>query len=166
MKKFMLATAVAAFTLCSFNAAYADGVRRNAYENAAGGVTAGGQRAVRGPWGGSTVGEGGVVTNGDGAGIGGSRGCAEGAAGGYGCRRGVTARDEDGNLVHGDSGYAEGPLGNSASTVGGFTRDEDGDIAGARNSEVTVGNRTYSADTTYTSGDGFDRDVSCSGSGC
>jgi len=166
MKKLVLAVAAAALTLSSVNAAYADGVRRNAYENAAGGITAGGPRAVSGPWGGRAAGEGGVVTNGDGAGIGASRGCAEGAAGGWGCRRGVTARDENGNLVHADSGYAEGPLGNSVSTIGGWTRDEDGDIAGARNSEVTIGDRTYSAESTYTSGDGFERDVSCSGSGC
>ena len=131
MKKLVLAVAAAALTLSSVNAAYADGVRRNAYENAAGGITAGGPRAVSGPWGGRAAGEGGVVTNGDGAGIGASRGCAEGAAGGWGCRRGVTARDENGNLVHADSGYAEGPLGNSVSTIGGWTHDEGGDIAGA-----------------------------------
>jgi len=163
MKKHILAITAAALTLSSINAAYADGVRRNAHENAAGGVTAGGQRAVSGPWGGRAAGEGGVLTNGDGVGIGGSRGCAEGAGGGWGCRRGITARDEDGNVVHADSGYAEGPLGNTASTSGGWTRDEDGDISGDRNSEVTIGDRTYSAESTYDSDDGFDRDVSCSG---
>jgi hypothetical protein len=163
MRNFILAVATAALTMSNIGVASADGVRRNAYENAAGGVTAGGQRAVSGPWGGRAAGEGGVITNGDGAGIGGSRDCAEGAGGGWGCRRGVTARDEDGNVVHRDSGYAEGPLGNTASTNGGWTRDEGGNIAGDRSSEVTIGDRTYSAEATYDSDDGFDRDVSCSG---
>jgi hypothetical protein len=163
MKKHILAITAAALTLSSVNIAYADGARRNAYENAAGGVTAGGQRAVSGPWGGRAAGEGGVITNGRGAGIGGSRGCAEGAAGGWGCRRGVTARDEDGKFVHRDSGYAEGPLGNTASTSGSWTRDEDGDVIGDRSSEATIGDRTYSAESSYDSDDGFDRDVTCSG---
>jgi hypothetical protein len=163
MKKIALAAVTATLILSSIGPANADGIRRNAYENAAGGVTAGGQRAVSGPWGGHAASDGGVVTNGDGAGIGGSRGCAEGASGGWGCRRGVTARDEDGNIVHADSGYAEGPLGNTASTNGGWTRDEDGNINGDRNSEVTIGDRTYSAESTYDSDDGFDRDVNCSG---
>ncbi|MGE0740287.1 MAG: hypothetical protein AB7O98_03015 [Hyphomonadaceae bacterium] len=155
-----LATA-AAFSLC-ISTAEAQRVR-GAYENAAGGVTAGGAHDVRGPWGGRAVGEGGVVTNGDGAGIGGSRGCAGGAAGGAGCRAGVTTRDEDGNVYHSDSGYARGAFGNTASTNGSFTRDEDGDLNGERNSELNVGDRTYTAETTYDSDDGFNRDVSCSG---
>ncbi len=164
MKKQFLAAALIAFV--AFPTA-ADAQRvRGAYENAAGGVTAGGAHDVRGPWGGRAVGEGGVVTNGDGAGVGGSRGCATGAAGGRGCRAGATTRDEDGNVVHNSSGYAQGAFGNTASTSGGFTRDEDGDLNGERNSEFNVGDRTYSVDTTYDNDDGFDRDVQCSGSGC
>lgn len=162
MSKLVIAMSVIAF--CAFTgAADAQRVRGNAFENAAGGIAAGQRRDVNGPLGGRAVSEGGVVTNGDGAGIGGSRGCATGAAGGAGCRAGVTVRDEDGNLAHASSGYAEGPLGGTASTYGGFTRDEDGDINGERNTEFNIGDRTYSAETTFDSDDGFDRDWDCSG---
>lgn len=160
MNKLALISSVLLLTLSGVAQAQ---VRGNAWENAAGGVTAGGQHDVRGPWGGRSVGEGGVVTNGDGAGIGGSRGCAEGAAGGRGCRRGATVRGEDGQLAHYSEGYAQGPLGNTASSVGGFTRDDDGNVNGDRTTEVNIGDRTYTADTSYNSDDGFDRDVTCSG---
>jgi hypothetical protein len=162
MSKLALTLTAAALFALGASVANADGVRR-ARDNAAGGITAGGAHDASGPFGGRTVGEGGVVTNGDGAGIGGSRGCASGGGGGWGCRAGVTTRDEDGNVYHSDSGYAQGAFGNTASTNGSFTRDEDGKLNGERNSEFNIVDRTYSAETTFDSDDGFDRDVTCSG---
>jgi hypothetical protein len=96
MKKFAILASTLA--LATFSATADAQVRRGGFENAAGGVTAGGQHDVRGPWGGRAVGEGGVVTNGSGDGVGGSRDCAEDAAGGRGCRRGTTTWDDDGNV--------------------------------------------------------------------
>jgi hypothetical protein len=151
----------------ALNATAAEAQRiRGARENAAGGVTAGAAHDVSGPFGGRSVGEGGVVTDGDGSGVAGSRGCARTGAGGRGCRAGATTWDEDGNVRHEDSGYAQGAFGNTASTQGSFERNEDGDWSGHRESEVNVGDRTYSADTSFDSDDGWDRDVNCSGSGC
>lgn len=139
---------------------------RGARENVAGGVTAGAARDVYGPYGGRTVGEGGVVTDGNGNGVSGSRGCARGAAGGAGCGQGTTSWDNDGNVNHQQSGYARGAWGNTASTNGNISRDEDGDWSGQRDTQVNVGDRSYDIDTSFESGDGFDRDVNCSGSGC
>ncbi|MBI1252237.1 MAG: hypothetical protein GC189_12290 [Alphaproteobacteria bacterium] len=141
-------------------------VVRGGYYNAAGGVTAGGAHDVRGAYGGRAVGEGGVVTNGDGGGVAGSRGCGRDAAGGAGCRSGATAWDRNGNVAHEGSAVFEGPLGGYGSASGGWTRDSDGDINGARSGEYTIGDRTYSAETSVESGEGVDRSVSCSGSGC
>ena len=160
------ALAAAAIALVSFTSVAEAQRVRGARENAAGGVTAGGAHDVRGPFGGRSVGEGGIVTDGDGYGVAGSRGCARTGAGGRGCRAGATTWDEDGNVRHEDSGYAQGALGNTASTHGSFERDEDGDWSGNRESEVNVGDRSYSVDTTFNSDDGWDRDVDCSGSGC
>jgi hypothetical protein len=165
MSKHTFAIVAAVVLSCGATAAHAQRVR-GAYENAAGGVTAGGAQDVRGPFGGRAVGEGGVVTDGDGSGIAGSRGCARTGAGGRGCGARGTTWDEDGNVRHEQSGYAQGAFGNTASTQGSFERDEDGDWSGSRNSEVNVGDRTYSADTSFSSEDGWDRDVDCSGSGC
>lgn len=137
---------------------------RGARENVAGGVTAGGAHDVRGPFGGRSVGEGGVVTNGDGAGVSGSRGCARGGGGARGCGGGSTEWDGDGNVSHEHSGAAEGVFGNTAATDGSWDRDSNGDITGARGTEVNIGDRTYNIETDYNSGTGFDRDVSCSGS--
>jgi len=141
-------------------------VVRGARENAAGGVTAGGAHDVRGPFGGRSAGEGGAVTDGDGNGVAGSRGCGRTAAGGRGCGAGASSWDEDGNFNHEHSAYGQGAFGNTASTQGNLQRNDDGDWSGERNSEVNVGNRTYSVDTTYESGEGLDRDIHCSGSGC
>jgi hypothetical protein len=161
------ALAITLASLIALNATGADAQRvRGARENAAGGVTAGGAHDVRGPWGGRAVGEGGVVTDGDGNGVAGSRGCARTGAGGYGCGAGATTWDEDGNVRHESSGYAQGAFGNTASTEGSFERDEDGDWTGNRESEVNVGDRSYSVDTSFDSDDGWDRNVDCSGSGC
>lgn len=165
MKKFAMLAGAMALTAFVVVPAEAQ-VRRGAFENAAGGVTAGGQHDLRGPWGGRSVGEGGVVTDGNGNGVGGSRGCAEGAAGGQGCRRGSTSWDNDGNMYHESGAVFEGPLGADGATYGAMTRDEDGDWNGDRTTTVDVGDRTYTADTTFESGEGFDRDVQCSGSGC
>ena len=163
--KHVLAIGIAALVALSANTSDAQRIR-GSYQNAAGGVTAGAARDVRGPWGGRTVGEGGVVTDGNGNGVAGSRGCARGAAGGTGCGAGATTWDNDGNVHHEDSGYAEGPFGGRANTQGSWDRDEDGDLSGERNSEFEIGDRTYSVDTTYDSDDGWDRDVDCNGSGC
>lgn len=153
--------------LIAFTATAAEAQRvRASRENVAGGVTTGGAHDVRGAYGGRAVGEGGAVTNGDGSGASGSRGCARTGAGGRGCGAGATSWDENGNVYHEQSGYAQGAFGNTASTQGSFERDSDGDLSGQRESEVNVGNRNYSIDTTYDSGSGWDRDVDCSGSGC
>mgnify|MGYP001305087410 CR=1 FL=1 len=165
MKKTVLALSIASLMALSATAAHAQ-IIRGARDNVAGGVTAGGAHDVRGPNGGRTVGEGGVVTIGDGAGVAGSRGCGRTAAGGRGCGAGSTVRDEDGSISHEQSAYGRGAFGNTASTQGSFERDEDGDWSGDRNSQVNVGDRTYSVDTTFESGDGWERDVECSGSGC
>lgn len=167
MKTILLAaSAAAALTVLAPSMAYAQYRNGGAYENAAGGVTGGVRRDDRGPWGGRVVSEGGVVTDGDGNGLGGSRGCARGAYGGGGCSAGSVAWDEDGNASGERGGAFVGRNGNTASSYGSFDRDEDGDLTGQRESEVNVGNRTYSAETTFDSDDGFDRDVNCSGSGC
>jgi hypothetical protein len=164
MNKFELAAVVFAF--CAF-ASEADAQRvRGGFENVAGGVTAGGAHNARGPWGGRTVGEGGVITDGNGNGVSGSRGCARGAAGGAGCGQGTTSWDNDGNIEHQQSGYARGPNGGYASTDGSFSRNEDGDWNGQRDTQVEIGDRTYDIDTSFNSDDGWDRDVDCSGSGC
>jgi hypothetical protein len=165
MSKHLLAAAAAALFALNITAAEAQRVR-GARENAAGGVTAGGAHDVRGPLGGRAVGEGGVVTDGDGNGVAGSRGCARTGAGGYGCGAGATSWDEDGAVQHQQSGYVRGRWGGEASTEGSFSRDEDGDWSGQRNSEAEIGDRTYSVDTTFDSDDGWDRDVDCSGSAC
>lgn len=167
MNKHALALSVVA--LFAFTASTADAQRvRGARENVVGGVNAGAARDVSGPYGGRTVGEGGVVTdgNGNGNGAAGSRGCARTGAGGRGCGSGTTSWDNDGNVNRQHSGYAEGAFGNTASTQGSFDRDENGDLSGQRESELNLANRTYSFDTTYESGSGWDRDVDCSGSGC
>lgn len=156
--------ALLALTAIFICAAAADAqIVRRAGENAAGGVTVAGAHDVRGPYRGRSAGEGGVVTNGDGAGAGGSRGCSRGAAGARGCRSGATVRDEDGDVRHQHDAYARGAYGGSASSHGTFERDGDGGASGSRNTDVHVGDRTYSAETTFDSEDGFDRDVSCSG---
>lgn len=134
---------------------------RGARNNAAGGVTAGAAHDVVGPWGGRSVGEGGVVTNGDGAAVGGSHGCGRSAAGGEGCRAGGFVRGEDGQVVYESGAAGQGRFGNTGSTYGTFTRDADGDVSGQRDSEVNVGDRTYNATTTFNKDDGFDRDVTC-----
>jgi hypothetical protein len=161
------ALALSAIALFAFNATTANAQRvRGGFENAAGGVTAGGAHDARGPFGGRAVGEGGVVTDGNGNGASGSRGCARGGAGGAGCGQGTTSWDNDGNVNHQQSGYARGPLGNTANTNGSFSRDEDGDWNGQRNTEIDAGNRSYDIDTSFDSDNGWDRDVNCSGSGC
>lgn len=160
------ALVAAAILLATFTSVAEAQRIRGARENIAGGITAGGAHDVSGPFGGRAVGEGGVVTNGDGNGVAGSRGCGRTGAGGRGCRAGATSWDEDGNFQHEGSAYAEGPFGGRANTQGSFSRDEDGDWSGQRNSEVEVSDRTYSAETTFDSDDGWDRDVTCSGSGC
>lgn len=161
------AFAIVAAVVLSFSATAANAQRvRGAYENAAGGVTAGAAQDVRGPFGGRAVGEAGVVTDGDGSGVAGSRGCARSGAEGRGCGARATTWDEDGNVHHDQSGYAQGAWGNTASTQGSFDRDEDGDWTGNRESEVNVGDRTYTANSSFDSDDGWDRDVECSGSGC
>lgn len=164
MKTFVLASAalIAVSALCAESAS-AQRVRA-ARENVAGGVTAGRAHDVSGPFGGRAVAEGGVVTNGDGAGVGGSRGCARGAAGGRGCSAGSTVWDRDGNISHERSAAFEGPFGATGSSTGGF--DADGDLTGNRSTELDVGDRTYSAETSFESGEGFDRNVTCSGSSC
>lgn len=165
MSKHVLALSVVA--LFAFAATNADAQRvRGARENIVGGVTAGAARDVHGPYGGRTAGEGGVVTDGNGNGAAGSRGCARSGAGDGGCGAGTTSWDNDGNVNHQHSGYAQGAFGNTASTRGSFERDEDGELSGQRESELNIGNRTYSVDTTYDSGHGWDRDVDCTGSGC
>lgn len=165
MRKIVLALSAAALVAVSATAVDAQ-IVRGARENVAGGVTAGGAHDVRGPFGGRAVGEGGVVTNGDGAGVAASRGCGRTPAGGRGCGAGSTVRNEDGGVSHEHSAYGQGAFGNTASTQGSLERDDDGDWSGERNSEVNVGDRTYSVDTTFDSDDGWDRDVACSSSGC
>jgi hypothetical protein len=163
-KKFAVLSIVALFGW-QMSAAEAQ-IVRGAHQNPSGGVTAGGAHDVRGAFGGRTVGEGGVVTNGDGGGIAGSRGCARDGAGARGCRSGATAWDRDGNVAHEGSAVVEGPLGGYGSAEGSFTRDSDGDVSGSRSGEYNVGDRTYSADTSVSSGEGLERNVTCSGSGC
>lgn len=141
-------------------------VTRHARENAAGGVSVGATGDVRGPLGGRAVAERGVVTNGDGGGLAGRRGCANGAAGGQGCSSGATVWDRNGNVAHESGAVFEGPLGARGSTYGGFTRDADGNVSGSRNSTVDVGNRSYSAESTFESGEGLERSVTCTGSSC
>ncbi len=155
----LAASAAVALTVLVPSVAQAQNHARVYYENTA-------ARGFTGPLGGRTRGEGGIVTDGDGNGAAGARGCTSGPNGGAGCSRGGVVFDDDGN-VHGQRGGAYvGPNGNSAASYGSFDRDEDGDLKGQRNSEVHVGDRTYSAETTFNSDDGFDRDVHCSGSGC
>lgn len=161
MRKFGLAIAVAAFFVLA-GTAEAQRVR-GGFTNPAGGVTAGEGHDVRGAFGGRAVGEHGVVTDGDGNGAAGGRGCARGAGGGYGCGQGTTTWNDDGEINHQQSGYATGPFGGRASTEGNVSRDDDGDWSGQRNSEFEVGDRTYSAETTFNSDDGFERDWDCSG---
>lgn len=160
--------ATAAIALClatvSIAAAHADSVR-GGRGNIAGGVTTGGAHDVRGPFGGRTFGEGGAVTNGDGAGLSGSRGCARVASGARGCGRGSTSWDGDGNVSHEQNGAARGAFGNTAVSSGSWERDSNGDVSGARDTDVRIGDRTYSAETTFESGSGFDRQVTCS-AGC
>lgn len=164
-KTLLLAAGVA--LLVAFTATSAEAQRvRGARENIAGGVTAGDAHDLRGPYGGRTAGEGGVVTDGAGNGVAGSRGCARTGAGGHGCGAGGTAWDEDGSVSHEQSGIAQGAFGNTASTEGSFERDEDGDWSGRRESEVNIANRSYSVDTSYDSSSGWERDVECNGSGC
>lgn len=166
MKPILLATAVAlALPLLAPSTAFAQFHNGGAFENAADGVTGGYRRDDRGPRGGRVASEGGVVTDGDGSGVAGSRGCARGHEA-AGCSAGSVAWDEDGNVSGERSGAVAGRYGNSASSYGSFERDEDGDINGSRSSDAYVGDRHYSAETTYESGEGFDRDVTCSGSGC
>jgi hypothetical protein len=129
-------------------------------ENAAGGVNAVAAHDVYGPYGSRSVGQAGVVTNGDGAGVGGSRGCSRGVYGGEGCRAGATSRNEDGDFYHESGAAGVGAFGNSAGTYGSFER-EDGYGSGQRDSELNVGDRTYNATTTFNTDDGFDRDVTC-----
>lgn len=129
-------------------------------ENAAGGVTAGAAHDTFGP-NGRTVGESGVVSNGDGAGVGGSRGCGRTYAGGEACRAGAFARGEDGELVHESGAVAQGAFGGTASTYGNFARDADGYLSGQRDSDFSIGDRDYSASTTFNSDDGFDHTVTC-----
>lgn len=163
----MHALALGAIALFAFTASTANAQRvRGGFENATGGVTAGGAHDVRGAFGGRAVGEGGVVTDGDGNGVSGSHGCGRTGAGGAGCGQGTTSWDNDGNVDHQQSGYARGRYGNTASTDGNFSRDEDGDWNGQRDTQVNVGNRSYDIDTSFDSDDGWDRDVNCSGSGC
>ncbi|WP_395647710.1 hypothetical protein [Terricaulis sp.] len=161
MKKFPLAASVAVFCLLA-GTAEAQRVR-GGFENAAGGVTAGAAEDVRGPFGGRAVGERGLVTDGSGNGASGSRGCARGAAGGVGCGQGTTTWNNDGEIDHQQSGYASGPFGGRASSEGSLSRDDDGDWSGERNSEFEIGGRTYSAETTFDSDDGLERDWDCSG---
>lgn len=130
-------------------------------ENATGGVTAGAAHDTFGRYG-RSVGESGIVTNGDGAAIGGSRGCGRTYAGGEGCRAGGFARGEDGSLAHESGGAVHGAFGGAGSTYGSFTRDADGYASGQRDSELNIGDRTYSASTTFNSNDGVDRTVTCS----
>ena len=161
------ALALSAVALLAFTATSADAQRvRAARENVAGGVTAGTAHDIRGPYGGRTVGEAGVVTNDNGVGASGSRGCARTGANGRGCGAGATTWDGDGNVRHEQSGYAQGAFGNTASTQGSFERDDNGDLSGQRESEVNLANRSYSIDTNYDSSNGWNRDVDCSGSGC
>lgn len=166
-KKQILAASVLAVCMMSAGAAEAQ-VIRGARENVSGGVTAGGAHDVRGVWGGRAVGEGGVVTNGDGdgAGIGGSRGCASNAIGASGCRRGTTTWDVDGSINHESDAVFEGAFGGYGSGSTSFTRDDDGDISSNRSGEYNFNDRTYSFESTYESGEGVDRSVSCSGSSC
>jgi hypothetical protein len=165
MKPILLATAVAlALPLLAPSTAFAQFRNGGAYENAAGGVTGGVRRDDYRP-NGRVVSEGGVVTDGSGNGVAGSRGCARGynAAG---CGAGSVAWDNDGKVSGERGGAIVGRNGNSASSYGSFERDEDGDINGSRSSDAYIGDRHYSAETTFESGEGFDRDVTCSGSGC
>jgi len=165
MKPILLATAVAlALPLLAPSTAFAQFRNGGAYENAAGGVTGGVRRDDIRP-NGRVVSEGGVVTDGNGNGVAGSRGCARGynAAG---CSAGSVVWDNDGNVSGERGGAIVGRNGNSASSYGSFERDEDGDINGSRSSDAHIGDRHYSAETTFESGEGFDRDVTCSGSGC
>ena len=161
MKPILLATAVAlALPLLAPSTAFAQFRNGGVYENAAGGVRRDDIRPN-----GRVVSEGGVVTDGNGNGVAGSRGCARGynAAG---CSAGSVAWDNDGNVSGERGGAFVGRNGNSASSYGSFERDEDGDINGNRSSDAYIGDRHYSAETTFESGEGFDRDVTCSGSGC
>lgn len=166
MKTILIAASLAAALACAGAGVAHAQIRGGAYNNAAGGVTAGQRGDAYGPWGSRAAGERGVVTNGDGDGVAGQRGCARGGGGGVGCSAGSVAWDEGGN-VNGERGGAfVGRNGNYGSSYGSFERDENGDINGSRDSEVHVGDRTYSAETTFETGEGFDRDVICSGSGC
>jgi hypothetical protein len=165
MKPILLATAVAlALPLLAPSTACAQLRRGGSYENAAGGITGGVQRDDY-RRNGRVVSEGGVVTGGDGNGIAGSRGCARGYSV-AGCSAGSVAWDNDGNVSGERGGAVVGRNGNSASSYGSFDRDEDGDINGSCSSDAYIGDRHYSAETTFESGEGFDRDVTCSGSGC
>lgn len=161
-KVLFVALGIYAIGFC-FDVAHGQVVRA-ARENVAGGITAGGAHDVRGPYGGRSVGEGGVVTNGSGAGVSGQRGCRRGGYGARGCGAGATSWDRDGNVSHSQSGAARGAYGNTASTNGSWDRNSNGDVTGSRNSQAQIGNRTYDVNTTYQSGEGFDRNVTCSGS--
>lgn len=165
MKPILLATAVAlALPLLAPSTAFAQFRNGGAYENAAGGVT-GGVRRDDYRRNGRVVSEGGVVTDSNGNGVAGSRGCARGYNA-TGCSAGSVAWDNDGNVSGERGGAVAGRYGNSASSYGSFDRDEDGDINGSRSSDAYIGDRHYSAETNFESGEGFDRDVTCSGSGC
>ena len=159
----IIAAAAAASLLAG--AAFAQPGAR-ARENAAGGVSAGAVRDAYGPYGGRVLAEGGVVTNGDGAGFGGSRGCARDAVGSTGCRASSTFWNEDGAFTHESGGVYNGAFGGAGAAYGTLTRDSDGDVYGARNGAFSIGDRTYTAETTFESGEGLSRDVNCSGSGC
>src|SRR5262245_32989670 len=130
MKKLLISAACIFAAISFVTDAHADRIVRSGFENAAGGVTAGGAHDVRGRYGGRAIGEGGAVTNGDGGGVAGSRGCGRDWAGAQGCRSGATAWDRNGNVAHEGSAVYEGPLGGYGSSSGSFTRDEDGDFNG------------------------------------
>lgn len=162
MKRGLFTLAVFAAVIVGLGSAEARRVR-GARENIAGGVTAGAAEDVSGPFGGRVTREGGVVTNGDGAGLAGSRGCGHDAAGGQGCRRGATAWDGEGNVSHESGMVFDGPLGATGGASGSWNRDENGGINGSRSGELNVGDRTYSAETSVESGEGVQRNVECNG---
>jgi hypothetical protein len=129
-------------------------------KNAAGGVTSGGGRAIKGASGGYVGGHG-VATDGQGNAAGGSAQAFKGPNGAMGARAGGFTRSADGSVQHKSGGAVSGAKG-TASSSGSMTKDAGGNVSGSRDTTAkSTSGATYDGSTTYDKDTGVTHTSTC-----
>ena len=149
--------------LCGVNSfeAYAEGFAAGRYarSNAAGGVSAGEGRAVRGANGGGFR-QRAMATDGSGNAIGASRGAVR-TQSGAAARTGVTTHSAEGTTQHESVAGGSGERGRFGSS-GSSTYNRDTGLDASRSTSATSSSgATYSGDTSYTKDAGVSHSSSC-----